>query len=152
VDDRQLEVTLTRSADHLRRARKTSAPKQPLANPIIERAKNYIYEHISQDISRDDLAGYLGFNPSYLSLLFKKETGNTLSDYIKTERIAFAKRLLRQTNLPIGVISENVGYDSLSYFSSVFHQLAGCTPRQYRNKTTSKYSGDEENVLTTPHS
>ena len=92
----------------------------------------YIFEHISQEISRDDIAASVNLSPQYLSTVFKRETNCTLSDYIRNERINFAKRLLKQTNLPISVISENVGYDSLSYFSSVFRQIVGCTPREYR--------------------
>ena len=78
------------------------------------------------------MAAHMGFSPEYLSTLFKKETGNTFSEFIKNERISFAKRLLKQTNLPISMISENVGFDSLAYFSSVFKSVMGCTPREYR--------------------
>jgi YesN/AraC family two-component response regulator len=141
VSESQLELALARSADYLKKTRKFPDPaEQATVNPLIERAKNYIIEHISQEINRNDLANYLGFSPSYLSILFKKETGNTLSDYIKEERIAFAKRLLKQTNLPIGVISENVGYESLAYFSSVFRQHVGYTPREYRNNSIKRIS------------
>lgn len=101
-------------------------------NPLIERAKKYIHNHISQEISRNDIADYIGFTPEYLSTFFKKETGDTLIDFIKRERITFAKRLLKQTNLPISIISDNVGFDSFSYFSSVFRAQVGCTPREYR--------------------
>lgn len=134
VDDMQLELTLKRSVEHLKKMRPPAAAAagQPPTNPLVERAKNYIYDHISQEISRNEIAGYVGLSPTYFSVFFKKETGSTLSEYVKAERIAFAKRLLRKTNMPVGIISENVGYESLAYFSSVFRQLVGCTPREYR--------------------
>ncbi len=133
VEDSQLEQALRRAIAQLQRAATSPATQgQPSTNPLIERAKTYIYDHIAQEITRNDIASFVGLAPEYLSTVFKRETGNTLSDYIKTERIQFATRLLRQTNLPISIISENVGYESVSYFSSVFHQLTGCTPREYR--------------------
>jgi len=136
VEDRQLEATLRRAIEHAGLKRNLpGAPEKAPANPLIARAKAYIQDHIAQDISRGDIAGFISLDPEYLSTIFRKETGFTLSDFIKTERIHFATRLLRQTNLPISIISENVGYESLSYFSLVFRQAVGCTPREYRRRT-----------------
>ena len=135
VNNSMLEGTLQRAIQHLRQQRETPArrPVTPTES-LIEQVQFYIFEHISQEISRDDIAAYVNLSPQYLSTVFKRETNCTLSDYIRNERIAFAKRLLKQTNLPISMISENVGYDSLSYFSSVFRQIAGCSPREYRRR------------------
>lgn len=132
VEDSQLESTLLRAMNRVQEMRVMPNADQPSENPLIERAKHYIYDHISQEISRNDIASHVGLSPEYLSTFFRKETGKTLVDYIKSERISFAKRLLKQTNLPVSMISDNVGFDSLSYFSSVFRQLVGCTPREYR--------------------
>lgn len=133
VEDSQLELTLSRAVQqiHKRNGRVHSAQK---TNELVERSKKYIHDHISQEISRNDVATHVGFSPEYLSSFLKKETGKTLSEFIKAERIAFAKRLLKQTNLPISMISDNVGFDSLSYFSSVFRSVVGCTPREYRQQ------------------
>lgn len=131
VDTEQLERTLKRAAD----ARsKRQIPAAPAEDPLIARLKNYVYDHISDEITRNELADHVGLSPSYLSTYFSRETGSTISDFIRQERIHFAMRLLRQTNLPVSVIGQNVGYDSLSYFSSVFRSIAGCTPREYRKK------------------
>jgi two-component system sensor histidine kinase YesM len=135
VEDLQLEATLRRAIEHVRERRNLSNPPvQPQVNPLIARAKAYIEEHIAQDISRADIAAFVGLDPEYLSTIFRRETGSTISDFIKTERICFATRLLQQTNLPISIISENVGFESLSYFSLVFRQAVGCTPREYRKR------------------
>jgi two-component system sensor histidine kinase YesM len=139
VDDVQLESTLLRSVNHLQKTRNgTPDEVQVKENPIIERARNYIYDHLSGEINRNELAAHVGLSPAYFSIFFKKETGKTLTDYINTERVGMAKRMLKQTNLPIGIISENVGYESLAYFSSVFRRIVGYTPREYRNKANAK--------------
>ena len=133
VNNSVLENTLQRAINRLS-LKNSSMPRRvgPATESLIEQVQFYIFEHISQEISRDDIAASVNLSPQYLSTVFKRETNCTLSDYIRNERINFAKRLLKQTNLPISVISENVGYDSLSYFSSVFRQIVGCTPREYR--------------------
>lgn len=135
VNNSMLEGTLQRAIQHLRQ--QSEAPAQrpgSSTESLIEQVQFYIFDHISQEISRDEIAAYVNLSPQYLSTVFKRETNCTLSDYIRNERISFAKRLLKQTNLPISMISENVGYDSLSYFSSVFRQIVGCSPREYRRR------------------
>ena len=132
VEDCELEAALRRAIAHLAQAH-AQAPAAP-ENPLIARVKAYIYEHISQEVSRHEIAAHVGLSPEYLSTFFKRETGDTLVDFMKKERVTFAKRLLKQTNLPISMIAENVGYDSLSYFSSVFRQLTGLAPREYRKR------------------
>lgn len=134
VENEVLEQTILHAIAYLEKKRRTAPISELSTDLLVEQVRLYIFEHISQEISRNDIAGFVGLNADYLSTYFRKKTGCTLSDHIRNERIAFAKRLLRQTNLPISVISENVGYDSLSYFSSIFRQLESCTPREYRKQ------------------
>ena len=135
VNNSMLEGTLQRAVARLRQQNEVPVQRPDTdAESLIEQVQFYIFDHISQEISRDEIAAYVNLSPKYLSTIFKRETSCTLSDYIRNERIAFAKRLLKQTNLPISMISENVGYDSLSYFSTVFRQVAGCSPREYRRR------------------
>lgn len=131
VEESQLEQTLRRAVS-ARSHRKSSEAEAAPQDPLIDRLKQYVYDHISGEITRGELADHVGLSPSYLSTFFSRETGSTISDFIRQERVHFAMRLLRQTNLPVSVIGQNVGYDSLSYFSSVFRAIAGCTPREYR--------------------
>jgi len=109
-----------------------------LNSDTIERMKQYIEEHLSQEITRKELAEFAGFNQEYLSTLFKKETGDTLSEYIQKKRLSVAKKLLKQTNLPISLISQECGYETLSYFSNVFRQKVGMSPREYRKQCVQK--------------
>jgi YesN/AraC family two-component response regulator len=133
VEEGQLETALIQA---IARAEQKRSPgfinRQADMNPTVERIRNFICDNISVEINRDQLSDLVGLSPEYLSNFFRKETGKTLSEFIKAERISFSQRLLGQTNLPIGIISSNVGYDSLAYFSSIFKQIAGCTPREYR--------------------
>ncbi len=134
IEDDVLESTIIRSIMHLKKRQDLLEPPKAGSDLLIDRIRFYIIEHISEEISRSDLASFVGLSPEYLSTYFKKETGMTLSDHIKSERIEFAKRLLRHSNLSISTISGNVGYDSLSYFSQVFRRSVGLTPREYRQK------------------
>ena len=135
VNNSMLEGTLQRAVARLRQQNEVPVQRPDTdAESLIEQVQFYIFDHISQEISRDEIAAYVNLSPKYLSTIFKRETSCTLSDYIRNERIAFAKRLLKQTNLPISMIWESVGYDSLSYFSTVVRQVAGCSPREYRRR------------------
>ena len=131
VEDEKLEDVLRRAAVWSLGQKQEEEREE---EPLIGEVKAYIYNHISEEILRDDIAGYVNLSPAYLSTFFKRETGNTLSDFIKMERIQFAKNLLRKTNLSISAIAQNTGYDSLAYFSSVFRSVVGCTPREYRSR------------------
>jgi two-component system response regulator YesN len=73
-------------------------------------------------------------NPSYLSRLFKKETGQSLSDYIGQVRMEEARRLLSQTNMKIVQVAEESGYRNVSHFAKMFKRMTGVTPQEYRNK------------------
>lgn len=134
IEDQALESTLIRSIMQLKK--RQAMIEQPVSDGdlVLEQVRFFIVEHISEEISRNDLASFVGLSPEYLSTYFKKKSGTTLSNYIMTERVEFAKRLLSHSNLPISVISGNVGYDSLSYFSQVFRRSVGCTPREYRQR------------------
>ena len=133
VEDAMLLTTLRTAAKQAEAF--LSNPKSfsnTLSNPLIHDVENYIHSHISEEISRSDIAEYVHLSPEYLSTYFSRETGFTLSNYIKDVRVECAKGLLEKTNLPISTISENVGYETLAYFSSVFRQKTGFTPRAYR--------------------
>jgi YesN/AraC family two-component response regulator len=67
-----------------------------------------------------------------LSVQFKKETGIALTHYINAQKIEEAKRLLRDENMPLAVIAATLAYASQSYFSKIFQEITGETPRRYR--------------------
>lgn len=93
----------------------------------------YIYSHLFEEISLQKLADLSGLTLEYLSQLFKKETGLTLTNYIQWERIEEAKKLLAHTNDSISTIGARLTFYDQSHFIKVFKKHAGVTPKQYRN-------------------
>ncbi|WP_130860405.1 response regulator [Gracilibacillus phocaeensis] len=103
-------------------------------NYIIERAKKMIAERYDCDLTLKNVAVDLSINPSYLSVLFKQETGETFSEYLVSYRYQVAKELLENPRLKIYEIAEQVGYVNGRYFSQMFKRNSGLTPKQYRNQ------------------
>lgn len=95
-------------------------------------AKGYVRSHFAQHIGLEKVAEYVGLNRTYLSYLFKKETGIGLPDFINQCRIDEAKRLLETTDMKILSIASMVGFSDPRYFSRVFHAWEGCGPKDYR--------------------
>jgi len=108
---------------------------QQVANThLLEDIADYVHRHLSQEISRSDIAQYVHLNPDYLNRIFKKKTGITLIEYIRLERMNYAKHLLRNTELSISEIALSTGFNTLSHFSNAFRKQFDCTPLDYRNK------------------
>ncbi|MBP3971892.1 helix-turn-helix domain-containing protein [Bacillus sp. WL1] len=97
---------------------------------------NYVSNNIYHEISLNELADFLGVNPTYLSKLFKKEVGIPLSLYIQRERIEEAKKLLTLTSYSLTDICLWLNFNDQSYFTRVFKKITAMTPKQYREKHT----------------
>lgn len=100
----------------------------------IQSCCDYIQLHPAEPLSIDVLANRLGYSKYYLSALFKKETGCSVSAYIKCARIERAKVLLSSTDLSVENIWEAVGFSSRSVFGKAFCSIVGMTPREYRER------------------
>jgi two-component system response regulator YesN len=100
----------------------------------VEKVKGYIEEHIFDEISRDDLAVCVHINSSYLSRLFKKETGVSLTDFIVQERMKKARDLLIYTDEMISNIAVSFHYTNFSHFSKMFRKYYGMNPQDYRKQ------------------
>lgn len=103
-------------------------------SPFIRKAIRYIEEHLDEDLSRDDIANYVFLNAAYLSRLFKKELGMSLSEYILEARINKVKPLLEETNIKISEVALSVGYTNFSHFTRMFKKATGLTPFEYRRQ------------------
>ncbi|GMK45311.1 HTH-type transcriptional regulator YesS [Paenibacillus glycanilyticus] len=101
---------------------------------LIEAAMIYMQQHYRQDISLDNCAEHIGTNPFYLSKSFKVVTGKNFIDYLTELRIEKAKELLRESELKINDVAEQVGYQH-SYFNRIFKKLEGMTPTSYREQS-----------------
>lgn len=87
---------------------------------------------LTGDLSLKRFANELFLNTSYLSTLFKKEVGMTLTDYVNANRIEYAKKLLRSTLLPVQDVAAACGIPDVHYFTRLFRRITGMTPREWR--------------------
>lgn len=99
----------------------------------IQRVIEFIDLHLSAEITLEMISEYIGISISHLSMMFKKETGETISTFIAKQRCKKAASLLKETNLPIQEISSFIGYNDNNYFVKVFKKYYGVTPSNYRN-------------------
>ncbi len=98
----------------------------------IQKAMEFVHEHMKEPITRDQVAKVVGISPSHFSVLFKDVTGQTFTDYLMRVRIEEARRLLGRPEFNISQISHEVGFNDESYFSFTFKRLTGVTPSHYR--------------------
>ena len=100
---------------------------------LVDAVRHYIRQHYREDLTRNELADVVHITPNYLSKRFHTETGMSLREYINQLRIEDAKRLLLSTNITISEIANEVGFDNISYFSTVFRKLCGVSPIEWSN-------------------
>ncbi len=101
---------------------------------LIQKVITQIESDIASDLSLNNLSKIFEVNPSYLSTLFKKETGSTLTDYVNKQRIERAKDLLVSTNIQIQNIAQRCGMLDVNYFTKTFKKYTDLTPKKYREK------------------
>lgn len=100
----------------------------------IETVISYIQKHYAQELSVASLAKMIYITPNYLSTIFKKETGETISSCILRTRMEAARKLLSTGMMSVKEIAALVGYQDVGRFSKAFHQHTGKTPKQYRKQ------------------
>ena len=100
----------------------------------INACKEYIYSHIKERITIEDLADEFGVSASYLSRLFKQETGVSVSGYIREQKIEVAKNLLRFSDYSMIDIANRLSFSSQSHFIQQFRESVGMTPKKYRDE------------------
>ncbi len=93
----------------------------------------YIQENYSNpSLSNEDIASNFNYHPYHLSIIIKKETGKTLHQFLIYYRLINARNLLSATNYGISEIAWRSGFDSPAYFTKLFKQNIGETPKEYR--------------------
>ena len=111
-----------------------SALPQPTGK-FVKQASAFIQQNYSRAFSLEELSNTIGVSKSYLSRIFKMDTGISLWDYLNRFRIQKAKELLLLTDESITAIAAEVGYEDVGYFGRVFHEITGWSPRAYRQKS-----------------
>ena len=92
----------------------------------------YVKQNRHRKIQLEELAKLTHFNKAYLSRIFEKETGETLSSFIMRMRVEEAQKLLLETDMSLAQISSLVGFEDQSYFTKAFKAVAAITPGQLR--------------------
>ncbi len=124
-------------SDSINLLEKTFSGRVQTGHREVEAVKRYIAAHYGDEMSVERLSELVYMAPSYLSSVFKKETGQNLNRFIKSVRMEKAKELLEQTMMKIVDISTACGYPNVSYFCSSFREYYGISPQKFRE------SGDE---------
>ncbi|WP_337102720.1 helix-turn-helix domain-containing protein [Paenibacillus sp. YIM B09110] len=100
----------------------------------VEKVQRYMEANLGEDFSRERAAENVYLNPAYLSRLFRRETGYSLTDYLVKLRITKARMELEKTNNRVSDVAVAVGYANFSHFSKLFKKMTGLTPQEYRKK------------------
>jgi AraC-like DNA-binding protein len=120
-------------AEHLSMTSNQIAVQRANAEPpVIARAKQYIQEHQTEELSLGQIASAVHTSPFYFCKLFKKVTGIHFTDYVSRTRTERAKNLLLNPNLRISEIAYEVGFQSLTHFNRVFKRIVGQSPTEFR--------------------
>lgn len=114
--------------------RKFKKEKTTSDNQLIAFVADWLEQNSAQAISVQEVANYFGYNKVYLSHLFSKEMGMTLTRYLQLQRIEKAKILLGNSPTTIKEIAFAVGFEDEKYFSRVFKKLEHISPVDYRRK------------------
>ncbi len=105
-----------------------------LMSEKVKIAIDYILRHLHYDISLKEIASNSGLSETYFSALFKKETGETVSEFIQRSRVKEAQSMIQYSEYSLLEIGQYLGFCSQSHFSKTFRKYTGMTPGQYRKK------------------
>lgn len=107
-------------------------------SPLVRKVITYVSADLRADLTLNALATRLSVSPSYLSSLFKKEMGVSLTDYVNGCRIEHAKTLLLWSNLPVKQVAISCGVEDIYYFSRMFKKTVGRTPKTWQQEERGK--------------
>lgn len=102
-------------------------------NPYVNKCKKFVYKHLHEKIVIADIAKEIGLTESYLSDIFKKKEGITITAYITRLKIYHAQNLLIYSDYTYDEIAYYFGFSSRSHFGSAFKKVTGQTPKQFRD-------------------
>lgn len=129
-----LEMVRCRLIEILVRTARTAADGEGVArsHPAVAAMAEYLNANYAQPLFLADMSAKLGYTPQYLSYLFHRETGVSLSGYLQRLRVEKSCTLLSQTRLSVSAIAQMVGYSDLKHFNYVFRKHMDASPREFR--------------------
>lgn len=113
-------------------SRSMNQVKEEKETSLIGKAKQYIQQNFSRELSLEEVSRYVDLSPYYFTKLFKEETGQTFVEYLTELRIGRAKEMLRNPSYSIKEVCVNAGYSDPNYFSRIFKKVTGMTPTEFR--------------------
>ncbi|MDF2836074.1 MAG: response regulator [Paenibacillus sp.] len=129
---KESRVWLRRIFETLREA---LAERNPTKNQkVIDQIRDIIGERYGEPLTIEDVSKSVYLSGRHANHIFKKETGQTIFDYLIDYRIGIAKELLKEQDSKVAVVAEAVGYVNTSYFCLAFKKNVGMTPAEYKNK------------------
>ncbi|MDY3919004.1 MAG: AraC family transcriptional regulator [Candidatus Limivivens sp.] len=102
-------------------------------NRHVTNVVRYMYRHLEENLTLDDLTGEFEFSRSYLNEIFQKYTKHAPMDFFAHLKMKEACKLLRSTNLYVYQVGQRLGYQDPYYFSRAFRKIVGVSPKEYKN-------------------
>ncbi|MBE2212662.1 MAG: helix-turn-helix transcriptional regulator [Opitutaceae bacterium] len=130
-DDEELAAWLRKTLEHVF---STIERQEDFTPPLlITRALAFMRENLHREITRDETARHAGISPSHFSRLIKERTGRSFTELLRQCRVDLACDLLRGSEMPLTQIAASCGFCDQSYFTRVFQEVKGVTPRVFRH-------------------
>jgi len=129
-DDEDLAAWLRQALEHVI---STIERQKDFTPPLlIGKALDFMRQNLHREISRDETARHAGISPSHFSRLLKERTGRSFTELLRQCRVDLACELLRDSERSLAEIADVCGFCDQSYFTRVFQDVKGATPKQFR--------------------
>ena len=126
-------ISLIQSNEEIvRKTRVSVTVKRQGEGRVVEAIKEILDENLYVDFSFEDVMKHVSFSKSHVTRLFREQTGYSVMDYYRKQKIAEAERLISERELSFTQIAEALCFQSIHYFSKAFKKQTGMTPSEYR--------------------
>ena len=110
----------------------------PKTKDAVELAEFYIIQHLTENLSLEEVAAEACVSPTHLTRLFKKRYQMGVVDFVTEKKMALAEELMKQENLTVSYIASKLGYSNYSYFNEGFQEIYGQNATEYKKRTGKK--------------
>jgi AraC family transcriptional regulator len=111
-----------------------SSAHEPRDLRSLQRAREYIHAHFTENLTLAQVARAAGVHPVYLGQIFRQEFRETLGEYLNRIRVRAAAGMLANSDLPLSAVALDLGFYDQSHFTRVFRQITGATPGMFRGE------------------